>query len=133
MIRRFLCLTVFLLVFIAPARAQSGQPAILMDVSNKTSTQTGSAVMLGTQRAQRFVARITGTEDSGTATVTGRIDHSPDCTTYSTLLTFTALSSSGGEDVHVNQLNTAVYPCLRAVATWSGSGQWDIKIVMFAD
>jgi hypothetical protein len=144
MIRRFLensrvlaALVVLALVILTwttgNVLAQSGQPTILMNVTNKTATQTGTAVVMGTRRAQRFVARITGTEDSGTASVTGRVDHSPDCTTWSTLLTFTALSASGGEDVHVNQLNTAVYPCLRGVATWSGSGQWDVKIVLFAD
>ena len=113
--------------------AQAGIANTVYNESNLTATDTGDSVYLTNMKSNHWVARITSTEDSGTASLTGRIDHSPDCTTWSTLLTFTAQTATGGEDVHVNSSTTAVYPCVRGVATITGTGQWDVKIVLFGE
>jgi hypothetical protein len=131
--KRLLLVAFLLALFPICAFAQAGKGLILMNESNLTATETGDSKMLETLGSRKFVARVTATEDSGTATEAVTVQHSPDCTTWATLLTFTTLSATGGEDVHVNAMTTTVYPCLRAVATIGGSGQWDIKVVFFAD
>lgn len=122
-----------LLLVASPALAQVGRATTVYNETNLTATDTGDAVTLLNSKSQHFVARITSTEDSGSATLTGRVDHSPDNVTWSTLLTFTAQTGTGGEDVHINSINTAVFPYVRGVATISGTGQWDVKIVMYGE
>ena len=84
---------------------------------------------------KNVVGRLVAVENSGTATLDAIIEHSPtgDSGTWKTLISFTQLSASGNEDVHVTGIVQSIYPCLRATTTITGTGNWDATISLAFD
>lgn len=106
----------------------------LLNSTDKTAGETGDTYVIPTN-AKNLIARISATENSGTATLDGYVETSPTgaAGTWKTLATFTQLSASGVEDVHITDITTVLYPCYRAVTTITGTGNYDYKVELFFD
>lgn len=111
----------------------SGSLNLLTQVG-ATAGDTGATKTPPTN-CKNVIGRITATENSGTATLDAIIEHSPTGATgtWKTLLSFTQRSTTGVEDVHITSVSQNIFPCIRAVTTITGSGNWDAKIDLFHD
>jgi hypothetical protein len=128
-----LVLSAYILLTLPFASAQVGDATVLIDEDDVAATTTGDSE---TVSGWAYVGRIEAAKVSGTnPTLDAVIQHSPDCVNWSTLLTFTQITTSTAaiENVHINKVTTNVFPCVRAVATLGGSSPvYDIKITLFA-
>jgi hypothetical protein len=127
-----LVLSAYILFTLPFAAAQVGDATVLMDEDALAATTSGDSEAVS---GWAYVGRIVADDVSGTnPTLDAKIEHSPDCVSWSTLLTFTQITTTATvENVHVNKTTTNVFPCVRAVATLGGSSPvYDIKITLFA-
>lgn len=128
--------TIFILAFFLAGTAQAqvvGRCYTLLNSTGITSTTTGTGVPI-TGHGETFLAYLSATENSGTATVDVTLEHAPSCSS-----TFAALKEQSGSQVSFTQLTATdamatakgravFFPCVRAVATVGGSGNWDVTV-----
>lgn len=130
----FLCLSI-------ATMGLASNSTVLMDVDNRTTTYTGTAVRLhkltAAQGAQnKYIARLDINNDSGvTPTADVVIQHSADCATWATVITFSQVTTgSYAVEKYLPSLNTGVtelLPCVRAIATLGGtSPQYDMTLTL---
>lgn len=131
--------SILLLGSVAQAQIQGGTELMSSTGLAVSSTTNGTERSLGRPR-RAFIGRIVGTRTAGAGTLDVTLQHSPVCGTnasWKTLITFTQQNAAGPttEDVHVNKLNTNVYPCVRAVAVvGAGAGTtWNVNVTLYHD
>lgn len=137
--KAFILLFALLLGSLAQAQVQTNFTLLNSTALGPSTTTYGTATSLGQSR-KYFIQRIVGTRTAGAGTLDARIEHSPVCgssANWKTLESFTQQNAAGPttEDVHINHVNTAVYPCVRAVAV-VGAGaltSWNVVITLSAD
>ena len=105
------------------ANAQAIECVTLINNATMNASTNGNAVSI---RGYTFMARLTGTNNSGTTpTLDVKLQHSPDCTTWKDLTggVFTQQTTGGPttQDLAILTTVTYVYGCIRAVTTLGGT------------
>lgn len=99
-----------------------------------TSTQTGSSTTVSpmSPSARHIVFRQLATYSSGSPTLDGKIQHSPTgaADTWVDLATFTQVTGATAlKEVHVPLATVGVFPCVRYVGTYGGTGGYSALVV----
>lgn len=105
----------------------------LMSATSQTADTNGTPYIIDTP-ASSAIARLVWTNNSGsTPTLDVTIQHSPDCSAWSTLESFLQKTTGNGtEDIHINRMTTTMYPCLRAVTDLEGSSpNYNVAVTFF--
>lgn len=128
------------ILFSSAAYGIVGHALVLSDQSNATSGETTTSFKLQERQgksSQGVIFRLEANNDSGSApTLDVTVQHSPDCSTWKDLFSFTQVTTETNnvEDVHLTSDTTLVFACLRAVTTLGGSSpQYDYTITAYVD
>lgn len=139
--KRFL-ITAFVVAFSSAtiAHAIVGRAFELATATNATAGTTADSVTIAgnpNQDARGILLRLEANNDSGsTPTLDVTVQHSPDCSTWKDLASFTQVTTetSNVEDIHLTEATTVVFACLRAVITMGGSSpQYDYTVTAYVD
>ena len=93
--------------------------------TNADKTASFNSTAFDTENSKYVLVDWDCTEDSGTATLDGTVQHSVDGTNwFNTSTTFTQLSATGTEEEAI--LTGQFHRYVRVAVTVTGTGQWDV-------
>lgn len=109
----------------------AGRVLTLFSSEGVTASVNGNSVIADSP-AKACILRLTAVENSGTSTLDVKVQHSPTgaTNTWKDVSSFTQLSASGMEDIHLTDITRVLWSCFRVVVTVSGTGNWDIDVIM---
>lgn len=135
---KYIITTIFIMIaltagIVSNSTTIDANEALIAD-GNSTAVRLGSGWF---NSDGNLLLRLEATADAGTTpTLDVTIEHSPDCSTWNELVSFTQVGDEDDviEDIHLSESHTLSLGCLRATYDISGSGaEYDVTVKAYTD